>query len=110
LASGALATVADEVTGIEIFGWDGPAPAAAKLADEGGAAGVKPATATACGVVCADGKVGSAERATIDESGALSCFHHAQRGPDWQPESTANAAIMVVVRVTVKLMSFEVGK
>lgn len=58
-ACGALASVFEELTGIDKFG--NPAgvvgvapalagvPAAAKFADEGGAAGVKPATATAEG-------------------------------------------------------------
>jgi hypothetical protein len=60
------------------------APTAAMLVDDGEAAGVRPATSTGCGVVCADGSCGaSAERATADVSdGAASFFHQAQRGLD----------------------------
>ena len=81
--------MADDVTGIEIFGGAAAEPAAAKFADDGGAAGARPATATACGVACDEGSTGSAERAVRDASGALSCFHHAQRGPVWQPARIA---------------------
>jgi hypothetical protein len=48
-----------------------------------------------------DGNCGSAERATADESGAASDFHHAHRGPDWQPiiveRSVATVNIWAVV-------------
>ena len=57
-----MATVVDELSGIEMFGGVvGDPEAAARLADDGGAAGVRPATAIACGVVCADGSAGSVE-------------------------------------------------
>ena len=92
VAVGALATVPADVTGIDMPAGDAAAPAtgvtalgvpaAARFAEDGGAAGVRPAIATACGVDCADGNFGSAERATAEASGALSCFQNAQRGPD----------------------------
>ena len=88
-----MANVADDVTGMDILGGRAGVPAtaeaaagefaAAKFADDGGAAGVRPAMATGCGADCADGTVGSAERATADASGAESCFQNAQPcGPD----------------------------
>jgi hypothetical protein len=122
-----LASVAD-VTGIVTEGADGAAaeargaadgaavvpalatdvePAAAKLLEDGGVAGVRPATATACGVDCAEGSAGVAERATADESsGALSCFHQAKRGADWQPVM-ATRAIHVNDRSAVRFMVVE---
>jgi hypothetical protein len=98
--------VADDVAGIEIFGVaDGAAPAAARFVDDGGVAGVNPAIATAWGAFCADGKVGVAERATADESSlAFSGFHHAQRGPDWHPESAVNEATINNVRAVLEFM------
>ena len=89
---------------MEMLCGDVAAPAAAKFADDGGAAGVKPATATACGVDCAEGSAGAAERATTDESGAWSCFHHAQRGPDWQPLVAANAVTITDITTAFALM------
>jgi hypothetical protein len=72
-------------------------PAAARFAEDGGAAGCNPVAAIACGVDCADGSAGgAAERATSDESsGAFSDFHQAQRGPDWHPERPTNTAAIV---------------
>src|SRR5262249_7769497 len=81
--------------------------AAARLAEDGGAAGVSPAMATGCGVDCADGNTGSAERATADASGAPSCFQNAQRGPDWQPHRAANITIVINVRTAFRVMSME---
>ncbi len=90
----AIAGDVDRVSGIEIGGGvGGPAaaavaavavvagvPAAARLVEEGDAAGVNPATATACGLDCAEGSSGFAERATTDESsGALSRLNQANR-------------------------------
>ena len=59
-ACGALANVAFDVTGMDMLGGRAGVratadvaagePAAARLADDGGAAGVRPATATGCGV------------------------------------------------------------
>jgi hypothetical protein len=119
VAVGALASVAD-VTGIGTFGTaagivapsgavaDGVAaamppagapangPAAARLLDDGGVAGVNPAIATASGVVCAEGSTGEADRATAEvSSGALSCFHHANRGADWHPATTATTVVTI---------------
>jgi nicotinamide mononucleotide (NMN) deamidase PncC len=69
--------VADEPAGIDT----GILGAAATELAEGGAA----AAESDCGVACVDGNAG-ADRATSDESsGVVSFFHHAQRGPDWQP-------------------------
>jgi hypothetical protein len=48
-----------------------------------------PESAT-CGVDCAEGSAGAAERATTEESSDASCdFHQAQRGLDWQPANPA---------------------
>jgi hypothetical protein len=81
-------------------------PAAARLLDEGGVAGVNPAIATASGVVCAEGSVGVAERATTDESsGALSCFHHANRGAVWQPATAATTVANANDGSAVRFMS-----
>lgn len=134
MAVGALATVADDVTGMATDGAAGATvaanageaggivapvapvftaagePAAAKLLDDGGVAGVKPAIATACGVDCAEGSAGAAERATTDESsGAFSCFHQANRGADWQPGTAATTAINVNDRSAVRFMSVKTG-
>ena len=58
--AGALANVADDVTGMDMLGGSAGEPAtaepaagefaAARFADDGGAAGVRPAMATGCGV------------------------------------------------------------
>jgi len=72
------------------------APAAARFVDDGGAAGVRPAIATACGVESAEGSLGVAERATADESfGASSFFHQAKRGPLAQPVAATKTATNV---------------
>jgi hypothetical protein len=82
VACGALAIVPDDVGGIALPGSDA-VPAAARLADDGGDAGCNSAGEMACGVDCADGKAGAAERAVSDvSSDALSRFHHVRRGPD----------------------------
>jgi hypothetical protein len=82
------------------------APAAAKLLDDGGVAGVNPATATASGFVCADGSTGVADRATADvSSGALSCFHQANRGADWQPATAATTVANANDESAVRFMS-----
>jgi len=82
--------------------------AAARFADDGETAGVKPATATACGVDCEDGNLGVAERATTDvSSGAVSFFHQAVRGPDWQPMTAAKEATKVNDRSAVRFISME---
>jgi hypothetical protein len=71
----------------------------ARLADDGDVAGSKPGTAAICGVFFVDGSAGAAERATADESsGGVSCFHQAQRGPDWQPTAAARHAAIVNAR------------
>lgn len=106
----------DGVTGIETDGGvGGPAAAAvaavapiagvadaAKFVDDGGAAGVNPATATACGLDWAEGSSGFAERATADESsGALSRLNQANRCTVWQPvaaTTTAKAIDQIAVR------------
>lgn len=59
------------------------APEVARFVDEGGVAGVRPATTAGCGVDWAEGSAGLAERAIVDESSdALSRLNHAKRGPD----------------------------
>jgi hypothetical protein len=58
----------------------------AKFIEDGDAAGVSPAIATASGFDCAAGCAGVAERAIAElSSGGFSCFHQAKRGPDWHP-------------------------
>jgi hypothetical protein len=86
------------------------APAAARFVEDGDAAGVRPAIATGWGVDCADGNFGSAERATAEASGAESCFHHAQRGPDWQPVSAAKAAMVIKLLFALRVMAMELGR
>ena len=95
-APGAVAAVAaGDVTGIDMLGGrvgkpatpavaPGAAgvPAAARLVDDGEAAGVRPATATGVGVDWLDGNFGSAVRATADASGRASFFQNAHFGPD----------------------------
>ena len=72
----------DDVDGMPLPGSD-CVPAAARLAEEGGADGCNSVGEMACGVDCAEGSAGAAERAVSDvSSGALSRFHHAKRGPD----------------------------
>lgn len=67
--------------------------AAARFVDDGGAAGVRPAMAVACGVDCDEGSAGFAERAMADESsGVFSRLNHAKPGPDLQPTTIARAA------------------
>lgn len=85
-------------------------PAAARFVDDGDAAGVRPAIATGWGVDCAEGSFGSADRATAEASGAESCFHHAQRGPDWQPVSAAKAAIVIRLLFALRVMAMELGR
>jgi hypothetical protein len=51
----------------------------------------------------------SAERATADESGVASFFHHEKRGADWQPASAVIAAMVNEVRMSVDAMSAEPG-
>jgi hypothetical protein len=97
LASGALAIVV--VDGGIVLLAELIVPAAARFADDGGAAGCNSAGETACGVDCAEGKTGAAERAVSDvSSGAFSRFHHARRGPDWQPIIAAETAAIVNAR------------
>jgi hypothetical protein len=82
----------------------------AMLVDDGDTAGCRPATATGCGVVCAEGNCGSAVRAIADVSvGASSCFHQAQRGPDWHPDITAKAAANVNARAVVVFIRWAPG-
>ena len=95
-APGAVAAVAaGDVTGIDMLGGSvgkpatpavaaGAAgvPAAARLVDDGEAAGVRPAIATGVGVDWLEGSLGSAERATADASGTASFFQNAHFGPD----------------------------
>ena len=118
MASGAFAMPADALAGIATDGGTAPgseavaegvvavAPvAAARFVDDGDAAGVKPAIATACGFDCAEGNSGFADRATADvSSGALSCFHQAKRGPDWQPDQAVNTATNARIRSAVNFM------
>jgi hypothetical protein len=116
-----LANVAFDVTGMDMLGGRAGVPAtadlaageptAAKFADDGGAAGVRPAMATGCGVDCVDGNVGSADRATADESGAASCFQNAQEcGADWQPASEANVANVIKFWMAFRFMGMELGR
>jgi hypothetical protein len=91
-----LAIVAGDDEGSAIPGDCGFVPDDARLADDGDVAGSKPGTAAICGVFFVDGSAGAAERATADESsGGVSCFHQAQRGPDWQPDAAARKAAIV---------------
>jgi hypothetical protein len=100
-----LAIVVDDIDGIALPADDALLPAAARLADDGGAAGCSSASETACGVDWADGNVGAAERAVSDvSSGALSRFHQAKRGPDWQPTVPAKATATVRARTNVSLI------
>ena len=120
VAAGAPATAPAGVTGIDMLGGVAVAPAAgvaapgvpaaARFVDDGDAAGVRPAIATGWGVDCADGNFSSAERATAEASGAESCFHHAQRGPDWQPVSAAKAAIVIRLLFALRVMAVEPGR
>jgi hypothetical protein len=81
LANGAFSITDGDAMGKEIP--DGAdAPAAARLAADGDAAGFKPGTSTG-GEVCAEGSCGSADRAMAEESfDAASDFHQAHCGPD----------------------------
>jgi hypothetical protein len=80
-------------------------PDDARFADEGEVAGSKPGTAAICGVFFVEGSAGAAERATADESsGGVSCFHQAQRGPDWQPNAAARHAVIVNARTAFGFM------
>jgi hypothetical protein len=118
-ASGADAMVAAEFggVGLEAVATDGvvvnTAPGCAAFArfiDEGGAAAI----VAAWGADCVEGNTGAvfgaadavadtrgaADRATSDESSdALSCFHQAQRGPDWQPATPTTIANIIAVRI-----------
>jgi hypothetical protein len=77
----------------------------ARLADDGDVAGSKPGTVAICGVFFVEGSAGAAERATADESsGGVSCFHQAQRGPDWQPNAAARHAAIVNARTAFGFM------
>jgi hypothetical protein len=96
--------VAEDVGGIALAGWDG-VPTAARLADEGGDAGCSSVGEIACGVDWSDGNSGAAERAVSDvSSGALSRFHHAKRGPDWQPTIPVSTAAIANARMTLIFM------
>ena len=109
-----------DVAGVDMLGGSGgkPAtveaaagePAAARFADDGGAAGVSPAIATGCGVDCAEGNLGSADRATADASGAASCFQNAQVGPDLQPVSATNIATVIKLQRAFGVMDLELGR
>jgi hypothetical protein len=106
-AGGAVAESAVALVG----GADPAAPggeaAEARLLDDGGVAGVKPATATASGFDWAEGNCGLAERATAEESsGALSFFHHAKRGPDLQPVTATTTATTTSVRNKLRVIGF----
>ena len=39
-----------------------------------------------------------------------SCFQNAQRGPDWQPESATNVAIVIKLRTAFRVMGVELGR
>jgi hypothetical protein len=91
VANGALAMVAGEAgctpkgVAVELV-----LPVAARLRDEGEAAGCKPVAATACGEALAEGKVGPSDfDASAVWSDDFQGVHQAQRGPDWQPTSPA---------------------
>jgi hypothetical protein len=100
-----LATVAVEVAGIELAGGAGGAPAAARLADDGGAAGCNVPDSATCGVDCVEGSAGAAERASSDLSSDPSlCFHQAQRGLDWHPANPATTAAIDNARMAERLM------
>jgi hypothetical protein len=100
-----LAIVAGEVVGTDIVGVDGRAPAAARFADEGGAAGCNVPASAICGVDCADGNAGAADRATSDVSSDASWgFHQAHREPDWQPVNPAAMRAIDNARMTESLM------
>ncbi|MEX2306722.1 MAG: hypothetical protein WD738_03980 [Pirellulales bacterium] len=97
--------MAADVAGIDVAAVVGWAPAAAKLADEGGAAGCKPPDSATWGVDCVEGSSGAADRASTDASSAASfCFHHAHRGLDWQPANPATRTAIHNARVAVIFM------
>jgi len=85
----------------------GAPAAAARLADDGGEAGVRPATATACGVDCAEGRTGSFDFAMAAASAALSFFHQAQWGADWQPLKAAAVARSVTICLALNVMRMQ---
>jgi hypothetical protein len=62
--------------------------------------------ATDCGVDCAEGSAGVFElEATAEFSAALSCFHQANLGADWQPTTADKAATRGNDRSTVRFMT-----
>jgi|SoiMethySBSTD1v2_1073268.scaffolds.fasta_scaffold1055864_2 hypothetical protein len=78
----------------------------ARLLDDGGVAGVRPAIATASGFDCSAGCCGVAERATTDESsGDLSCFHQAKRGAVWQPLAARATTANIIMRSVVRFIA-----
>ena len=100
-----MAIVAGDVEGSVMPGDCGFEPEDARLADDGEVAGSSPGTVAICGVFLVDGRGGAAERATADESsGGVSCFHQAQRGPDWQPNAVAKHAATVNARTAFDFM------
>jgi hypothetical protein len=100
-----LARVADDVAGMELEVAVGGAPAAAKFAEEGGAAGCNVPDSTTFGSVWVDGSAGAADRASTDASSDPSgCFHHAHRGPDWQPARPTTVTRISAVRRALDFM------
>ena len=107
-AAGAFARVPAEELGMEIAGPVGWVPAAARFAEEGGAAGCKPPDSTTCGVDWLDGSAGAADRASSDVSCDASFgFHQAHRGLDWQPANPATKAAIHNARMALSLMFVE---
>jgi hypothetical protein len=111
-----LAIVVEELLGIESGGTVGAAvaaaaavpaaPVAARFVAEGLAAGCKPEAATACGVAAALGNVGAVlVAACAVSSGAVAVFHHAHRGPDWQPANPAITLAIINMRMADNLMT-----
>jgi len=104
-AAGAPARVPDEEPGMELAGVIGWVPAAARLAEEGGAAGCKSPASTTCGVDWLEGSAGAADRASSDVSSVASFgFHQAHRGLDWQPANPATKAAIHNARMALSLM------
>jgi hypothetical protein len=105
---------AGEVCGIEIEAGGVPRAAAIELAEGGAApmivlavAGDVLAAARDCGTDCVEGSAGAADRATSEAfSGVVSCFHQAQRGPDWQPTSATIARTIQRARFARELIGW----
>jgi hypothetical protein len=80
-ANGAFATVVGAELGMALGLDCGGVPAAARFAEDGGAAGCRVPASGNCGVDWAEGRSGAADFDSSEASASL-VFHQAQRGPD----------------------------